>query len=141
MGGTLFFQFRKHGLGHDFAQGNHHEIALRHVRMGHDELGSVEVQVVEQEDVDVDWAVGIAAINRFPLPSQLAFYLLGDAQNFPWSELCGNKHAGIEKLIVALETPRRSFDKAGRALHRAHTLTKEGDGALKKLPPVAQIGA
>ena len=73
----LFFQHPLH-----FAEGLHDEVALQHAGVGDgeamagDDFLVVDVEVVKQEDVDVDGAVGVLAVVTLFGAAQSALYVL-----------------------------------------------------------------
>ena len=97
-------------LGADFAQGLHDEGADEHARMGDDEVGLVDVDLVVEQDVDVDGPVVIDAVGAGLLAAaQLALDALGAAQQLAGRELGADANDGIHEGMVGLKAPRLGF--------------------------------
>ena len=80
--------------------------------MRYNEVGLVNVHIVEEQDVDVDRAVVIHAVFRLTFAPQLPFYALRGLQHLAWREQCLNTYTGIKKLVFRHEAPRFGLDKA-----------------------------
>lgn len=109
--------------------------------MRNNQVALIQLYVIVKKYINVDGTVGIAAIHRLMRSSQVALYLLCGTKHLAGREPGTDKGAGVEKQMVALKAPRLCFQEARHALHRAHTLAKQGESGQKDLPAVAQIRA
>ena len=86
-------------------QGNHHEVALVHQRMGYLQIRLIDGQVIVKENVDVDRTVFIEVRDMF-FPSQSTFYFLSGFKELSGRESGLYKDDAIQKLMLRFKSPR-----------------------------------
>ena len=124
-----------------FRQWYLHEIALVDERMWYHKVRLGDADVVVVEDIDVNYAVVIIARRRFLRPAHHSLYLPGDAEQLSWRERCIDKHGGIDKLMLALKSPRLCLYERRASHHTAHHLTYQADGIVQIAAAIAEVGA
>lgn len=108
--------------------------------MGQLEVGFVDLQVIIEEEVDVDGAVGVMLVNALMLAAELALYFLCFNQALVWGERSLNLDAAVQELVVRLKAPRFGFDERRTRHHAADPLADKHDGAFHRLLPLAEVG-
>ena len=84
---------RGRGRPHNLPQRNHHEVALGHAGMRYLQVGLIDDEIVEEEDIDVDGAVVIfvcaagLVVTGLAAAAELAFYLLSELKHLSWRML------------------------------------------------------
>lgn len=112
-----------------------------HVRVGELQVGLRDVQVIVEQQVDVDGAVGIMAANALMLSAELALYGLCGEQAVVRRERGHDLDAAIQELIWGREAPGLGLQKMRTRHHAADPQADERDGAFHSLVSLAQIGA
>lgn len=125
----------------NLAQRHHDKLTLPHARMGNDQVGLVDTEVVVQQDVDIDDAIVILPIGSLHRASHLALNVLCDGQQLARRLGCKATHAGVNKLIGRREAPRLRLQQRRLPLHLAHSLVEQGDGLTNQAFAVADVGA
>lgn len=90
----------------NLGQGNHHEVAFVHVGMRYVQLRQVDGDIVVQQDVDVNDAVVVLAVDGFFGAPHPFFYLLCGVQQVGGGEGGVEKDAGVDEPVGGVETPR-----------------------------------
>lgn len=122
-------------------QGRHHEVALMHQRMRNLQVGLINMYVIVEQDVDVDDAVTVIAVDRFPRTTQLLLNGLGYPQHLTRLERCLTADAGIEKHIGRREAPRLGLDERRLPQHRADAVAKQLNRIVNEPLAVADVGS
>ena len=69
-----------------------------HQRMGNLEVGGIDGQIVEEQDIDVNGTVPIAL--AFVVTSEFTLYLLSDLEHLPGQECCLTVDGAVEELVA-----------------------------------------
>lgn len=136
----------------DLIERRHHEVAFMHQRMRNLQVWLVNRQVVIEQDVDVDWAVGIFSFWLFAIGYWLFSPTLMSASHVAFNLLCQQEHLawclgrfaeddGIQELVLRFKTPRFRLDKRRLAGDVPHSVVDQADGSFQVLSAIAQIRA
>lgn len=81
------------------AERTHHEIALVHERMGYLQVGFVDVYVVVEQYVDVDYPVMILPADGLQRAPHLTFDSLRGFKDSARRERCLHTYGGVDKHV------------------------------------------
>ena len=109
--------------------------------MGYDEVVVVDAHSVVEQDVDVDDAVVILAVDRLLCASHLALYVLGCLQKLMWRQRGEHLHATVQKLVGRGKAPRLGLYERRLALYASHLFANHADSIMEQALAVAKIGS
>ena len=112
-----------------------------HERMRDGEVGLGDAEVVVEQDVDVDGAVVIDAVDRLSPAPQPALYLLGGLQELTRCERGLNTDAGVEETMRGLEAPWLGLKKGRLANNASDVFANQSYGTQQVLPAAPEVGA
>jgi len=107
--------------------------------MGNLEVGRIEGQIIEEQDIDIDGTVAIAF--SLVMTSEFAFNLLGDLEYLTRQERRLTTDGTVKEHVAGCEAPRTCLDDRRLANDLSYALANKLYGTGNLRCPVALIRA